>query len=262
MYLCAIIFEQRMKYKKSLGQHFLINEEKCQEIVNLLPKIERLSVLEVGPGGGALTKYLLKIPNIHYKAIEADPDKVTYLNQHFPSFSDSFHIGSFLDMEPPFEEPFIVIGNFPYNISSPIMFKILEWKGLVTHVVGMFQKEVAKRIVANEGTKDYGILSVFTERFFDRHYHFDVPPHDFMPAPKVNSGVIRLDYSGDKFDIKNEKTFKQFVKLAFSQRRKTLRNVFKSSFDPQELTDDFYNLRIEQVSIQQLVSLYKKRYES
>lgn len=251
-----------MRYKKSLGQHFLVNEEKCLEIVRLLPEVESLRVLEVGPGGGALTKYLLKIPNIQYKAIEADHEKVTYLNNTFSKYADSFHIGSFLDMEPPFQEPFIVIGNFPYNISSPIMFKILEWQDRVTHVIGMFQKEVAKRIVAPHGSKDFGILSVFTERFFDRSYHFDVPPEDFIPPPKVYSGVIRLDYTGDKFNIQNEKQFNQFVKLAFSQRRKTLRNVFKSSFEATELENEFFNKRIEQVSISELVDLYKKRYES
>lgn len=254
--------DTRMHLKKSLGQHFLINEERCVDIVELLPDIKPLNVLEVGPGGGAITKYILEIPGINYRAIEADNQKVKFLQKQFPAFKDDFILGSFLEMDKPFEEPFIVIGNFPYNISSQIMFKVLDWVPDVTHVIGMFQKEVAKRIIAEHGSKDFGILSVLTDLHFDRVYHFDVPPEDFRPAPKVNSGVIRLDFIGNRFEIENEAGFKKFVKVAFSQRRKTLRNVLKSHFDPEELKDDFFNNRIEQVSISALVNLYKSKYES
>ncbi len=257
-----IMRETRMHLKKSLGQHFLINEDRCIDIVELLPKEKPLNVLEVGPGGGAITKYILKIPGINYRAIEADHQKVKFLQKQFPAYKDDFILGSFLEMEKPFDEPFVVIGNFPYNISSQIMFKVLEWVPDVSHMIGMFQKEVGKRIVANHGTKDYGILSVLTDLHFDREYHFDVPPEDFRPAPKVNSGVIRLDFIGNRFELENEAGFKKFVKVAFSQRRKTLRNVLKSHFDAEVLNDEFFNKRIEHVSIQELVNLYKSKYES
>lgn len=252
----------KLRLKKSLGQHFLINEQICIDIVDLLPEFkEKVNLLEVGPGGGALTKYLLNLKNINYKAIEADEEKIRYLSDQYPYHQDAFILGSVLDLESPFgEEEFIVIGNFPYNISSPIMFKLLEWMPKVTRMVGMFQKEVAQRIVSEHGSKDFGILSVYTACYFDRVYHFDVPAENFNPPPKVNSGVISLEYVGNRYDIDDFEHFKKFVKLLFSQRRKTLRNVLKSSFDPEILKDEFFNNRIEQISIPEIINLYKEHY--
>lgn len=252
--------EKNLRLKKHLGQHFLVNETISQEIVNLLPKDKKYNLLEVGPGAGALTKYLLQIENINYKAIEADEEKVRFLEKKFPDHAAKFSLGSFLEMDLPFEDDFIIIGNFPYNISSQIMFKILDWTPHVSSVIGMFQKEVAKRIVAEHGSKDIGILSVFTACFFDRQYHFDVPPEDFNPPPKVYSGVIKLNYIGNKYQIKDYPRFKKFVKILFSKRRKTLRNVLKPLFSPEILADSFFNNRIEQISISEIVDLYKQHY--
>ncbi|HLS70077.1 MAG TPA: 16S rRNA (adenine(1518)-N(6)/adenine(1519)-N(6))-dimethyltransferase RsmA [Chitinophagaceae bacterium] len=253
--------EKNLRLKKHLGQHFLINESITQEIVNLLPKDKQFNLLEVGPGAGALTKYLLQLENVNYKAIEADEEKVQYLVKTFPNHADKFLLGSFLDMDLPFEEEFIIIGNFPYNISSQIMFQILDWIPKVTQVIGMFQKEVAQRIVAEHGSKDIGILSVFTACFFKRHYHFDVPPEDFNPPPKVYSGVIKLDYIGNKYHIEDYPRFKKFVKILFSKRRKTLRNVLKPLLSSEILSDSFFDYRIEQISISEIVDLYKQHYE-
>src|SRR4051812_4012592 len=165
---------QDYRLKKSLGQHFLHDENVCRKIVEQLGHTPGMNLLEVGPGGGALTKYLLQWQDINYKAIEVDEEKVTYLNKTYPLLQEKLLLQDILTAAAPFDEPFAVIGNFPYNISSPILFKILEWEPNVTEVIGMFQKEVAQRIAAGPGSKANGILSTLMQAFFSVEYLFDV----------------------------------------------------------------------------------------
>lgn len=181
-----------MQLKKSLGQHFLKDENICKNIVAALQHQPFHQLLEVGPGGGALTKYLVLIPEINFKAVELDDEKVAYLNNNFPTLRNNIIHQDFLDIEVPFTENFTVVGNFPYNISTQIVFKLLDWKTQVECMVGMFQKEVAERIAAKPGSKTYGVISVLVQAYFSVEYLFDVPPQSFEPPPKVISGVIRM----------------------------------------------------------------------
>jgi 16S rRNA (adenine1518-N6/adenine1519-N6)-dimethyltransferase len=160
-----------------------------------------------------------------------------------------------LDCAPPFEEPFTVVGNFPYNISSQILFRVLEWKDQVPVMVGMFQKEVAKRIVSGPGNKDYGILSVLVQAYYHAEYLFDVPPESFNPPPKVDSGVIKLTRRSDVVDMRSEKSFIGVVKAAFGQRRKMLRNPLKGMFTPEILQEDIFTKRPEQLSVSDFAAL-------
>ena len=241
--------------KKSLGQHFLKDEQVCRRIVEELQQCSFDQLLEVGPGGGALTKYLLKLPDISFKAVEVDDEKVNYLKQVYPALQDRIIHESFLDITKPFEGPFTVVGNFPYNISTQILFKILEWEEDVTCVIGMFQKEVAQRIAAHEGNKVYGVTSVLVQAYYDVFYLFDVQESSFTPPPKVKSGVIRLLPKQQKPELKSRKAFFNLVKTAFNQRRKTLRNACKGLFDPEVLRDSLFDKRAEQLSVNQFASL-------
>lgn len=241
--------------KKSLGQHFLKDENICRKIVAALQEHPFSRLLEVGPGGGALTKYLVQIDTVDFKAVELDDEKVDFLLKTYPALTDKIIHKSFLDIEKPFNGPFTVIGNFPYNISTQILFKILEWKESVECVIGMFQKEVAQRAAAKEGNKTYGVLSVLVQAFFDVEYLFDVNEKSFVPPPKVKSGVIRLSPRKHPLDMKGEKEFFLLVKTAFNQRRKTLRNAVKGLFDAIILEDDLFNKRAEQLSVQQFAEL-------
>jgi 16S rRNA (adenine1518-N6/adenine1519-N6)-dimethyltransferase len=193
--------------KKSLGQHFLKDENICRKIVEQLQKKSFSQLLEVGPGGGALTKYLLQIQNINFKTVELDEEKVNYLISIYPDLNSKIIHQNFLDIDIPFEGAFTVIGNFPYNISSQILFKVLEWKNNVECVVGMFQKEVAQRVAAKEGNKVYGVISVLVQAFYNVEYLFDVSEQSFQPPPKVKSGVIRLLPNKETPDMRNEKDF-------------------------------------------------------
>lgn len=241
--------------KKSLGQHFLKDENISQKIVEAIqhPDLQRL--LEVGPGGGALTKYLLNIEGIDFKAVELDEEKVQYLLNTYPAIKDKIIHQSFLDIEKPFEGAFTVVGNFPYNISTQILFKLLEWKEEVQCIVGMFQKEVAQRIAAKEGNKMYGVTSVLLQAHFDVEYLFDVPPGCFNPPPKVVSGVIRLTPAVKKITMKSEKKFSLLVKTAFNQRRKTLRNAVKGLFEPEILKEAIFDKRAEQLRLEDFAEL-------
>ena len=241
--------------KKSLGQHFLKDENICRRIVDELIKCSFTNLLEVGPGGGALTKYLIQLPNINFKAVELDDEKVVFLKNNYPALKDKIIHQSFLDIDKPFDEPFTVVGNFPYNISTQILFKILEWEDAVPCMVGMFQKEVAQRIAAKEGNKVYGITSVLVQAFYDVEYLFDVSETSFNPPPKVKSGVIRLLIRKEKLEIKSRKAFFNLVKTAFNQRRKTLRNACKGIFEPEILQQDIFNKRAEQLSIKDFALL-------
>lgn len=244
--------------KKSLGQHFLRDENICRKIVASLQEHPYIRLLEVGPGGGALTKYLVLLPDIDFKAVELDEEKVTYLLQTYPSLKEKMIHQSFLDIEPPFTGQFTIVGNFPYNISTQILFKILDWRDQVECMVGMFQKEVAQRAAAKEGSKVYGVLSVLVQAFYDVEYLFDVSEQCFNPPPKVKSGVIRLTPRKKPLELADEKKFFLLVKTAFNQRRKTLRNAVKSLFDAAILEDELFNKRAEQLTIEQFAGLICK----
>ena len=241
--------------KKSLGQHFLKDENICRKIVAALQEHPFTQLLEVGPGGGALTKYLLELKNVDFKAVELDDEKVEYLQKTYPSLAGRVIHQSFLDIQKPFNGKFTVIGNFPYNISSQILFKVIEWKEDVECMIGMFQKEMAQRVAAPEGSKTYGVTSVLTQAFFDVEYLFDVNEKCFQPPPKVKSGVIKLLPKKEVVPMKSEKDLFLLVKTAFNQRRKTLRNAVKTLFDAAILEDELFNKRAEQLSVEQFAAL-------
>ena len=241
--------------RKSLGQHFLKHENISKKIISSLQQCSFSNLLEIGPGGGALTKFLVKIPGIAFKAVELDAEKVDYLLLNFPELKEKIIHENFLDIAQPFTGKFSVIGNFPYNISTQILFKILEWKNEIDCVVGMFQKEVAKRIAAPEGSKIYGITSVLTQAYFNVEYLFEVNEHSFQPPPKVKSAVIRLQRKNEYLPVRSEESFTQLVRTAFNQRRKTLRNAVKHLFDTGTLTDVLFNKRAEQLSVKEFADL-------
>ncbi|MBP7558695.1 MAG: ribosomal RNA small subunit methyltransferase A [Chitinophagaceae bacterium] len=241
--------------KKSLGQHFLRDENVCRKIVQALQQHPFQRLLEVGPGGGALTKHLLEIPGIDFKAVELDEEKVQYLLQTFPAIEGKIIHQSFLETPIPFQEPFTLAGNFPYNISTQILFRVLEWKDQVEAVLGMFQKEVAQRVAAREGNKVYGVMSVLVQAFFTVEYLFDVKESSFNPPPKVMSGVIRLLPRKDIPAMKGEREFFLLVKTAFNQRRKTLRNAVRGLFEPAVLQDKLFDKRAEQLSVNDFAAL-------
>jgi 16S rRNA (adenine1518-N6/adenine1519-N6)-dimethyltransferase len=241
--------------KKSLGQHFLHDENMCRKIVSALQEYPFRQLLEVGPGAGAITKYLIELPAVDFKAVELDAEKVQFLEATYPALRGKLLHQSFLDMQPPFEGLFTVVGNFPYNISTQILFQVVDWKTQVEQVVGMFQKEVAQRAAAPSGSKVYGVLSVLIQAYFEVEYLFDVPPGCFNPPPKVMSGVIRLVPRKETLEMVSDRAFKVLVKTAFNQRRKTLRNAVKSLFTPEELADPFFNQRAEQLTVADFAAL-------
>lgn len=241
--------------KKSLGQHFLRDENICRKITEALQQYPFTQLLEVGPGAGALTRFLLEIGGIQFRAVELDEEKVTYLHGRFPELGGSLIHGSILEIDKPFQGPFTVVGNFPYNISTQILFRILEWKEQVETVVGMFQKEVAQRVAAKEGNKVYGVTSVLVQAFFTVEYLFEVHERCFNPPPKVKSAVIRLRPRPDLPVMRSEKDFFNLVKTAFNQRRKTLRNAVKGLFDPTFLQEPLFDKRAEQLSVADFAGL-------
>ncbi len=241
--------------KKSLGQHFLTDETICKKIVAAIREYPFEQLVEVGPGGGALTKYLIKLENIDLKCVELDEEKVVYLKQTYPILQNKIIHQSILDIHAPFEGKFTLVGNFPYNISSQILFKILDWKHQVQCMVGMFQKEVAERVAAKEGNKVYGVTSVLVQAFFNVEYLFEVHENCFNPPPKVKSAVIRLLPRTEMLPMKSEKQFFNLVKTAFNQRRKMIRNGVKSLFDAATLQDDIFSKRAEQLSVADFAAL-------
>ena len=241
--------------KKSLGQHFLTDETVCVKILAALQEEPFTQLLEVGPGAGALTKFLLPLMNIQFKAVELDREKVTYLKHTYPSLKDAIIEADFLEIDIPFEDEFTVVGNFPYNISTQIVFKILEWKNQVPVMIGMFQKEVAERIVSKPHTKVYGILSVLVQAFYEVEYLLDVPPGSFNPPPKVNSGVIKLKRKEYFVAMKSERAFFTLVKAAFNQRRKMIRNPLKPFFDASTLQEEIFTKRAEQLTVEDFAAL-------
>ena len=241
--------------KKSLGQHFLHDQAVCNDIVAALPHIN-LPVLEIGPGAGAITRLLLQQDYPDFRCVELDEEKVAYLSKTFKALEGKIIHGDCLHIPKPFDGEFLLIGNFPYNISSQIVFRVIEWQASIPIMVGMFQKEVAQRIASPHGKKDYGILSVLTQCYYTTEYLFDVPPSCFTPPPNVMSGVIRLTRREQPLFQGDEKKFKTFVKQAFSQKRKTLRNCLKGFVPTEKLHDERFNRRAEQVPVAEFVSLF------
>ena len=248
----------KVRAKKHLGQHFLKDEAVAERIADTLTLNRYENVLEIGPGMGVLTKYLLEKPVKTY-VCEIDTESVEYLRAHYLQLSDRILEEDFLkyNLKKTFNnEPFAIIGNFPYNISTQIVFKTLEMRDQIPEFSGMFQKEVAQRICAPHGNKTYGILSVLTQAFYDAEYLFTVPPNVFNPPPKVDSGVMRLIRKENYTLPCDEKLFFRVVKMAFQQRRKTLRNSLKTFNLSNNLKEDtIFGLRTEQLSVQGFVDL-------
>ena len=250
-----------VKPKKALGQHFLKNPEICARIAEAITLHgDYKKVLEIGPGMGALTQFLLQRPEFETHVVEIDRESVDYLNVHFGALRGRIHEADFLRMplEQLFPEPIAVVGNFPYNISSQIVFKVLDHMDQVPELVGMFQREVAQRFAGSPGNKDYGIISVLAQAYYDIEYLFTVNEDEFIPPPKVKSGVIRMRR---KFGAElgcDEKLFKQVVKTAFNQRRKTLRNSLKSVTQGKvDTSSSLWDKRPEQLSVPEFVTLTK-----
>lgn len=241
--------------KKSLGQHFLKDESICRKLVDVWRSTNGSHLLEVGPGGGALTRFLLGLEGVDFKAVELDEEKVNYLLKKYPLLQGKLIQGSILDIACPFDVPFTLMGNFPYNISSQIVFRVLEWRDKVPVMIGMFQKEVAERIVAPPGSRVYGILSVLVQAYYEAEYLFDVPPASFDPPPKVMSGVLRLKRKLVEIPVKSERALWVLVKTAFNQRRKMLRNAVKSLFTEETLRQSIFDQRAEQLSVDQFAAL-------
>lgn len=248
----------RVKPKKHLGQHFLNDPNIASKIINSLSYANYLKVLEIGPGMGVLTEFLLQ-KNIETFVSEIDTESIEYLLIHYPQLKNRI-VGDFLKLDIPslFNQSLAIIGNFPYNISSQIIFKILENKSWIPEMVGMFQKEVAERIVAVKGNKIYGILSVLTQAYYKTEYLFTVHEHVFIPPPKVKSAVIRLTRYRDTIEGIDNNLFIRIVKAGFNQRRKTLRNALKSLAIPEYLSNHNYlSLRAEQLSVDDFIKLTK-----
>lgn len=241
--------------KKSLGQHFLKDESISQRIVQSLQEVPFTQLLEVGPGGGALTKYLLELQGVDLRCVELDDEKVAWLLKTYPALNNRIIHQSILDIDPPFEGPFTVVGNFPYNISTEILFKMQAWKEQVQSMVGMFQKEVAQRVASKEGSKVYGVTSILMQAYFKVDYLFEVDEHAFNPPPKVKSAVIRMTPLAEPVKTRSDKHLSLLVKTAFNQRRKTLRNAVKGLFEPEKLQDDIFNKRAEQLSVADFAAL-------
>ena len=248
-----------VKPKKFLGQHFLKDLKVAQDISDTVDSQPELPVLEVGPGMGVLTQFLVKKERT-VKVVEVDYESVAYLREAFPSLEDHIIEDDFLKMNlnRTFDgNPFVLTGNYPYNISSQIFFKMLDNKELIPCCTGMIQKEVAERIAAGPGSKTYGILSVLIQAWYEVEYLFTVSEHVFNPPPKVKSAVIRMTRNQTRDLGCNEKLFKQVVKTTFNQRRKTLRNSIKPILGKESsiLQDEIFNKRPEQLSVQQFVEL-------
>ena len=249
----------QVRAKKGLGQHFLRDHQIASDIVDALLMDGRTKVLEVGPGMGVLTRFLLQKKNIETTVVEIDRESVSYLKANLPELEGRIIEGDFLHMDLKklySDTPFSLIGNFPYNISSQILFKVLDYRDLIPEVVGMLQKEVAERICCGPGSKTYGILSVLLQAWYKVDYLFTVNEDVFDPPPKVKSAVVRLSANGRTELGCSEKLFKAVVKQAFNQRRKMLRNSIKS-FTPRYDELDAYTLtrRPEQLSVEEFIKL-------
>lgn len=251
---------QQVKAKKALGQHFLTDLTIADRIAASLEPYPDLPVLEIGPGMGVLTQFLLQ-RGYDTRVIEIDRESVAYLQEHFPALTGRIIEGDFLQIPIeeylPGEAPFALIGNYPYNISSQIFFRLLDYRERIPVCAGMLQREVARRLASPPGNKDYGILSVLLQTWYDVEYLFTVDEHVFNPPPKVKSGVIRL-VRNERQDLGvPEDVFKQVVKTGFNQRRKTLRNSLKGLFgaDYTGFSDPLFAKRPEQLGVEEFITL-------
>ena len=246
----------KIRAKKHLGQHFLKDLSIARSITDALSGEGYSNIVEVGPGMGVLTQYLLKKDFITH-VIELDRESVSYLQAEYPQLSKRIYSADFLklNLDSITDQSFALIGNFPYNISSQILFKALDYKNQIPEIVGMFQKEVAERVASSPGNKKYGIISVLLQAYYNIEYLFTVDEDVFDPPPKVKSGVIRLRRNDEKKLGCNEKFFKQVVKQAFSQRRKTLRNALKPLIGKSVSNDPILELRAERLSVKDFVYL-------
>ncbi|MCB0706018.1 MAG: ribosomal RNA small subunit methyltransferase A [Saprospiraceae bacterium] len=251
-----------MKAKKSYGQHFLTSDSIAERIADSLSGTGYANILEVGPGMGMLSQYLIKKPKSYY-AVEADREMIPILEEKFPDLKGHIMLSDFLKVNlnefPPEAGSIALIGNYPYNISSQIIFQMLEYMDRIPEMVGMFQKEMAERIVAEPGSKTYGVISVLTQAYYDGKLLFSVKPGSFNPPPKVNSAVIRLVRREVPISDVDNRWFRKVVKQAFSQRRKMLRNTLKGLVeDPSFFLDQEFNERPEQLSVRDFVNLTKR----
>jgi len=257
-------YKNEVKAKKRLGQHFLTDLHIAKRIVDSLTS-DTKTIIEVGLGTGVLTQYLMHLPDKNLHLIEIDEESVIYLQSHYPELSNNLHAVDFLkiDLGDITKDAFALIGNFPYNISNQILFKVLDYKDSIPEVVGMFQKEVAQRIASKPGKKDYGILSVFLQAYYDIEYLFTVDASVFNPPPKVQSAVIRLRRNTHKSIACNEVMFRKVVKTAFNQRRKTLRNSLKAlAFSEDFRKEIIFDKRPEQLGVNEFVFLTNHLTES
>ncbi|MBB5624162.1 16S rRNA (adenine1518-N6/adenine1519-N6)-dimethyltransferase [Pedobacter cryoconitis] len=248
-----------VRAKKHLGQHFLTDKKIAAKIVDGLVHTDQYSqVLEVGPGMGILSDILLERKDLETFMIDIDVESYHFLNDKYPQMGERLINGDFLkmDLKKVFSGKYAIIGNFPYNISSQILFKVLEHRENVVEMVGMFQKEVAERCASKSGTKDYGILSVLIQAYYNIDYLFSVKPGTFNPPPKVNSGVIRLSRNERVTLDCDEKLFWTVVKAGFNQRRKTLRNALSGVLPKVKMDDNIYfEKRAEQLSVEDFITL-------
>jgi 16S rRNA (adenine1518-N6/adenine1519-N6)-dimethyltransferase len=249
----------KVRAKKHLGQHFLTDKNICQKIANQFHAHRGCNtVLEIGPGMGALTEFLLQRSESDVHVMEIDWDSIAYLKEHYPALEGKIYESDFLrtKFETIFgDKPFAVVGNFPYNISSQIMFKCLDYRNQIPEIMGMFQKEVALRFAEKPGSKQYGVISVLMQAFYDIEYCFTVDEHVFNPPPKVKSGVIRCTRNDRDALPCNEKLFIQVVKSTFGQRRKTIRNSVKSIMKGPNFEHPFLTLRPERLSVEDFIEL-------
>jgi len=248
-----------VRAKKHLGQHFLVDKNISKKIADQY-RIHQgcKKVLEIGPGMGALTEFLLQRDDLDVYVMDIDRDSIKYLHEHYPKLENRIFEADFLKTDIKRimgDEPFGVVGNFPYNISSQILFKCLDHRNQIPEIMGMFQKEVAERVAEKPGTKTYGIMSVLLQAFYDIEYCFTVDEHVFNPPPKVKSGVIRCTRNSREAFPCNEKLFIQIVKMSFNQRRKTIRNSIKQLISGKEFDHPFLTLRPEVLSVEQFIEL-------
>lgn len=247
--------------KKALGQHFLTDTNICKKIVAQYHNYSgNGNVLEIGPGMGAITRFLLEKPDLQLQVFEIDTDSVNYLSQTFPKLEGKIFSGDFLhyDLKTLFDSnTFAVVGNFPYNISSQILFHCIDYHNQIPEIMGMFQKEVAERIAEKPGSKKYGILSVLLQTYYDIDYCFTVSEKVFNPPPKVKSGVISCKRNKRKTLPVAEHLYKKVVKTTFNQRRKTIRNSLKNIVNTQVLPDNhpLLSQRPEQLSVEDFITL-------
>ncbi|WP_207427074.1 16S rRNA (adenine(1518)-N(6)/adenine(1519)-N(6))-dimethyltransferase RsmA [Pedobacter sp. SYSU D00535] len=248
-----------VRAKKHLGQHFLTDKNIASRIVNSLqPEGKYKQVLEVGPGMGILSDFLLQQPGYETFLIDLDTESVAYLDKKYPQLGSKLISGDFLELDfrQIFQDQFGVIGNFPYNISSQILFKIVDNRELIPEMVGMFQKEVAERCASAPGSKEYGILSVLVQAYYEVEYLFTVKAGVFNPPPKVLSAVIRLKRRSENLIHCDEELFRKVVKAGFNQRRKTLRNAISSLISKDKMTEEpMLDLRAERLSVSDFVYL-------